>query len=178
MLCYQDELPLRWIAGEVSLGDRERRNSNSYVLEVVAAVEEHPLERGTDEQQDLFQELARLDAKLQLLMEMVARLLQERDDVPGKRVVRIGVERVDIAPGDSSMAAGTEGLLRLYLHPAIPTPLLLPGRLLGEVEEDGGRWLRFEPFPLSEGESEALSRHVFRHHRRSIAASRLHGGSG
>ena len=70
---------------------------------------------------------------------------------------------------------GDSGVLSLYLHPAIPMPLLLPGHMVDSIEDDAGQWLRFEPAALSEAESDALARHVFRHHRRGIAAARQTG---
>ena len=73
------------------------------------------------------------------------------------------------------MAVGDDGVLYLHLHPAIPVPLLLPGRIVDDIRDDEGRWLHFRPGVLSEAETEALARHVFRHHRRSIAAERNTG---
>jgi len=46
----------------------------------------------------------------------------------------------------------------------------------GEVPEE--RWVRFRPEPMPEPLRDALSRHVFRHHRRQVAASRLETSAG
>lgn len=173
MLNYTDHLPLEWTPqGHVAVDDTQRLTTNLYVLEAVAAVEDNASDRLHEEQPELHLELQRLDAKLQLLLDMVARLLSRDGRFPRRHTVRIAVDRIDIAAGMDGMAVGDEGVLYLHLHPAIPVPLLLPGAIVDDTRDDAGQWLHFQPDSLSEAESEALSRHVFRHHRRSIAAAR------
>ena len=173
MLNYTDYLPLEWRPCTAPVeGGKQRMTTNLYVLEAVAAVEEHPLERLHEEQPELHQALHRLDAKLQLLMDMVARLLRREDHLPRHFPVRMAVEMIEVAAGIDGMTVGAEGVLHLHLHPAIPAALMLPGRIIGEAHDGDGHWLQFQPASLSEPEIEALSRHVFRHHRRSIAAAR------
>ena len=177
MLDYLDELPLAWSADAPDADAHQRSISNVYALEAVAAVEEHGAEGFHEEQSELQQELRRLDAKVQLLLDMVARLLQDAGRFPERHPVRVTVDYVDIAADAFSAAIGDTGLLALQLHPAIPAPLQLRGQLAETVEDAGGRWLRFRPDPpLAGAEHEALARHIFRHHRRSIAASRRGDG--
>lgn len=179
MVSYRDYLPLEWFAGDLSqIDDRERLTTNLYVLEAVAAVEDKAPDHLHEEQPELHLELQRLDAKLQLLMDMVARLLRRDERFPGRCALRLAVELIEIGCGKSDapplpdMVVASDGVLHLHLHPAIPAPLLLPGRIIDETRDDEGRWLRFRPLALSTPESEALSRHVFRHHRRDVAAAR------
>lgn len=173
MLNYADRLPLEWITGATpEVDEKQRATTNLYVLEAVSAIEEHSLDRVSEEQPELHQELHRLDAKLHLLLDMVARLLRSHDRLPQPHAVRVAVELIEIEAGTANMADGAEGVLHLHLHPAIPAALLLPGRITGTVRGEEGDWLQFQPGELSAPELEALSRHVFRHHRRSIAAAR------
>ena len=177
MLNYIVDLPLEWAPqGQAPADDSQRVATNGYILEAVTAVEEiasdHPQ---PEEQRELYQELRRMDAKLHLLLDMVSRLLATEDRFPRRHTVRIAVDCIDIAQDGFGPGVGDTGVLSLYLHPAIPMPLLLPGHMVDAIEDDAGRWLRFEPAALSEAESDALARYVFRHHRRGIAAARQTG---
>ncbi|MEQ9394063.1 PilZ domain-containing protein [Haliea sp.] len=173
MLNYPDRLPLEWVPGATpEVDEKQRITTNLYLLEAVSAIEEHSLDRISEEQPELHQELHRLDAKLHLLLDMVARLLRSHDRLPRSRAVRVAVELIEIEAGGADMVVGAEGVLHLHLHPAIPAALLLPGRITGTARDEDGEWLQFQPGELSDPELEALSRHVFRHHRRNIAAAR------
>ncbi|PLW83979.1 hypothetical protein CWI75_01095 [Kineobactrum sediminis] len=172
MLNYSDRLPLDWSPGlTANAGDTQRAATNLYVLEAVAAIEEQSRDRLVEDQAELHQELHRLDAKVQLLLDMVARLLRSHDRLPREHLVRVAVDAIDVCT-QAEIAVGDEGTLSLHLHPAIPAALILEGRFTAESEDVDGRWLRFELVPLAGLEAEAMSRHVFRHHRRSIAAAR------
>lgn len=176
MVNYQDHLPLEWVPGAAAaVDDRQRRTTNLYVLEAVAAVEDRAPDHLHEEQPELHSELQRIDAKLQLLMDMVARLLRRDEQFPERYAVRIAVELIEVMSGLPGMTPGSEGVLYLHLHPAIPAPLLLPGRITDKAEDGEELWMHFTPMPLSESENEAFARHVFRHHRRGIAASRQGG---
>ena len=179
MISYTDHLPLEWASGEAlgPLADKQQIATNLYVLAAVAAVEDNAPGRLQEEQPELQQELQRLDAKLQLLMDMVARLLRREESFPQRHPVRLAVDLIEVAGDLPGMSMGAEGTLSLYLHPAIPAPLQLFGRVMDEARDDEGHWLHFRAGLLSDPEKEALSRHVFRHHRRGIAAARQSGPS-
>lgn len=176
MLNYSDYLPLEWTPGDRAVADdKQRVATNLYVLEAVAAVEDNVPGRLHEEQPELQLELQRLDAKLQLLMDMVARLLRRDESFPQRHAVRIAVDLIEVAGDLPGMSIGAEGLLSLHLHPAIPAALQLSGRVVDDTRDDEGHWLHFQAGSLSDPEKEALSRHVFRHHRRGIAAARQAG---
>lgn len=173
MLNYTDYLPAEWTpAHSAGVDGKQRTATNLYVLDAVAAVEDNVPGRLHEEQPELHLELQRMDAKLQLLMDMVARLLRRAERFPQRHALRLSVERVEVSADVPDISLGAEGILSLHLHPAIPAPLQLFGRVVHEAHDDDGHWLHFQPGPLSDAEKEALSRHVFRHHRRSIAAAR------
>lgn len=113
--------------------------------------------------------LHRIEARLDLLTALVARLAQQGADP--WRTVRwsaLGARIVDAG----EVAAGTRGVFRIQPCDWVPEPLQLPATVLA-VGADGA-WLRFEP--LSPGLVQALERHLFRVHRREIAGRR--GGRG
>lgn len=174
MVSYEDRLPLKWepTAPGESCKEAERDHANLYVLESAAAVEEKPSERLSEDYPEIQQELRRLDAKLHVLMGMVARLLQEEAVSESARPVRISLKAVEFRADVDEVAVADSGAIRLQIHTAVPAPLVMNGRITDEFERDDGRWVRFEPGGLSHSLRNALSRHVFRHHRRQVAASR------
>lgn len=174
MVSYEDSLPLEWLPsqGPTDPSSPETERDNLFVLEAAAAVEESPGERLSEEHYELHQELRRLDAKIQVLMNMTARLLRRDEPAIPARPVRVALKAIEFRAEPGEADDGQTGTLRLQIHPAVPTPLSLQGRLVDAFESDDGRWVRFEADRLSESLRDALSRHVFRHHRRQVAASR------
>lgn len=174
MVHYEDRLPLIWVAKlpDEESGRHHLETTNLYVLDGVAAVEEMSAERFKEEQPELHQELSRLDAKLHLVLDMVARLLHREQQLPEARPVRVSAHCLEFPAEDDETEPDQRGTLRLHLHPAIPAPLALPGTIVEVRERDDQRWVRFEPDKLSQTLKDALSRHVFRHHRRMVAAAR------
>jgi len=174
MVSYEDNLPLKWApaSGSEPAADCGRNRANLLVLESVAAIEEKPSEHAFEDCPEIQQELRRLDVKLHVLMEMVARLLREEESLGPSRPVRIALKTLEFRAADGEAAAGQSGTVSLQLHSGVPTPLVMNGQVVEELERDGERWVRFEPDRLSEPLRDALSRHVFRHHRRQVAASR------
>lgn len=174
MVSYEDRLPLKWEPGDASEArdDSERDRANVHVLESAAAVEEKPSERLSEEYPEIHQELRRLDAKLHVLMSMVARLLRDEADDAACRPVRIALKSLEFRAETGEAPVGEAGTLRLQIHPAVPAQLVMSGRITGETRHEDGRWVSFEPGHLSRSLRNALSRHVFRHHRRQVAAGR------
>lgn len=174
MVSYEDNLPLKW---ESAVGDEPaahsgRNRANLLVLESVAAVEEKPSEHVSEDCPEIQQELRRLDVKLHVLMEMVARLLREEESLGPSRPVRIALKSLEFCAAADEAAPGQAGTVSIQLHSGVPTPLVMSGRVVEQLEREGERWVRFEPDELPEQLRDALSRHVFRHHRRQVAARR------
>jgi hypothetical protein len=170
MVVYEDTLPLSWLPGRASAAESEA--ANLIVLESVAAVEEGPAERLSEEHPEIQHELRRLDARLQLLIDMVARLLHDEEALESACRVRIGLKRIEFPATAGELPVGEEGVLTLQIHPAVPARLALHGHICADCEQDQQRWVSFEPDQMSESLRDALSRHVFRHHRRQVAATK------
>ncbi len=175
MIEYEDRLEVSWEADEtVDEREADRLDArNLAVLASVAAVEEGTSHRLREEQPELYNELERLNARIDLLIDMMARLLSERREPGEARRVRMAVSRIGFiaAPGEGN--PGERGRLRLVLHASAPEPLTLAGRITGQAHDnEQQRWLRFEPFELSGHLRDALSQLVFRHHRRMVAEQR------
>lgn len=109
--------------------------------------------------------LHRIEARLDLLTALVARLAQAgADPWQDVRWSALGAR----LPDANGAAPGTRGVFRIQPCDWLPEPLQLPATVL--AVDGGGAWLRFEP--LTPGLVHALERHLFRVHRREIAGRR------
>ncbi|WP_053096295.1 PilZ domain-containing protein [Frateuria defendens] len=144
------------------------RNAN--VLGAIGALDERRTETPEDDS-PLMQEVLRLGSRLNVLMEIVNRLLVPPSSLPPRGMVRLNalgavVPAGLVAAGDG---ASTPCLLRLHFDACPALPLELPARV-GHRLDDGRAFLLFEELGESVGAS--LDRLVFRHHRRKVAGSR------
>ncbi|WP_017461981.1 PilZ domain-containing protein [Dyella ginsengisoli] len=138
---------------------------NVAAMASIAALEERRPEPEDDG--PVMQELARLDAKLNALVELVGRALQPVGSLPPRRAVRFNSLGI-VVPSDL-LPAGHDLCVRL--HPDVCPSLLL--ELPASLErsfDDGRAFLAF--LPLGEAHADALERLVFRTHRRKIAETR------
>ncbi len=115
-------------------------------------------------------ELARIEAKVDLLLNLFGAMLRERQAALPSSVVRwsrIGARFIaNAAPTAAS------GHLRIMPDARLPQILELPGRVIATRTESRGVsvWVRFDALdPVLEA---ALERHVFSRHRRQIALAR------
>ncbi|MCL6711195.1 PilZ domain-containing protein [Pseudoxanthomonas sp. z9] len=117
----------------------------------------------------------RLEAKVDLLMNLVGKLARQRDDalpLRGLRWSHLGL-RLDAA---EPFAIGQGEAATALIEPAswLSDYIELPARVLATSTTADGQhhlWLRFAP--LGAGLADALERHLFRLHRRQIAEARL-----
>lgn len=164
-LRHHSQLPLRWTGGTVATGEtRNIAEANLKVLQAVAQLDERAPVGDDADPQEL--ELARLHAKVDLLIGAVGALVRQRFALPEPVAVQFSADKIawqaDAAPGEG------RGSVALYLHPTLLQPLLLRVRLAGAG--DGWVWGSLEG--LSEAEHSALERFIFLQHRRLIAERR------
>lgn len=176
---YIDQRPLRWCAGE----DGIHRDAILRVLQAVQTLETHEPPRDTAEAPSA--ELLALQNRLDLLIGMVSQLCASQlgSQPPPSRPFVCHSDGI-LWPADE-LSPGP-GRLELYLHDVLPEPLKLSGQLQildGEVEADMSDLcavLRSAHPQVDRVASmtwdcddtevrDALTRHVFRHHRRSLA---------
>ena len=115
--------------------------------------------------------LNRLEAKVDLLTALVARLARSQEPTDPIRALRWSALGVCVS-SDTSAAPGTTGIFRIQPSDWLPEALELPATVLASVTDGDGPqlWLRFGP--LTPPLESALERHLFRVHRRAIAESR------
>lgn len=165
-VAYEDTLPL-------ALGPRDGtppallEERNLHVLATLATLEERRVEAGEDATPVLL-ELARLDSKLNVLMEIVGRLLMPDAALPPRAPVRLNASGVGI-PASLLDPARQAGLLKLHFDACRALPLVLPVRF-ERLYDEGCAFLAFDG--VGQGVGEGLERVVFRQHRRKVAEAR------
>lgn len=172
-LAYEDVIPLMW----QSLGARvdavlaaSFEDANLGLLHACSAMDEpQSLSREKqDESPLLAAELARLDFKLTLLLDLVAQLASRDLQRPAPTRVRFNALGATFLAA-SPLEVGAEGVLHLYLRPTLPRPLSFPSRVSGR-DPEGRTRVRFHA--LSDPVADLIEKLAFRRHRRHVAESR------
>jgi hypothetical protein len=144
------------------------------LLRSVALVEDARSDDGHDDRSDATLQVQRLEAKLDLVMVLLGRLVrQSAQDLP-LRPLRWSRRGIRIEQGmRTGASAGSQGVIRLQPCDWLPDHIDLPVVIVAEAANGAGAhylWLRFEG--LSDALEMALERHLFRLHRRQIAEAR------
>jgi len=159
-----DSEPLAWPVPEaLALRLAER---NTAALASVAALEERRSETADDDN-PVVQELLRLDAKLNALIDMVNRIALPAGTLPPRHTLRFNA--IGAVVPAALVVAGDALLLRLRFDACPGVPLELPARVVHHFD-DGRAFVAFHA--LGDGVAASLERLVFRHHRRKVAGAR------
>ncbi len=162
--CYEDRCALRLQDGDAMVSDQ----ANIGVLTAVSALEMHFTPTG-EESDTRGPELQQLDNKLNVLIQMFAGFWRAQCALPAPVAVTVSLDGLRFDADALPEPAGPTRSVALYLNDVLPQPLVLPVEQLSPAV-DGRRELRFAA--LSEELTEALSRHIFRRHRRALAQNR------
>ena len=161
---HMDVEPLVWPLSKVQQSSLAERNANT--LAVIAALEERRAELGEDDS-PLMQEMLRMDAKLNALIDIVNQLLVPVSSLPSRQLLRFNaIGAIVPAP---LVPAGEAFLLRLRFDVCRSLPLELVTRPENPLD-DSRMFVVFAP--LSDALGDAIERLVFRHHRRKVAEAR------
>lgn len=168
-LSCDQSLPAEFIAGNGGI----RAGVAESLLRSIALVEDGRSD-DHDERNESSQQLARLEAKLDLSLQLIGRLVRQQSDSLPLRPVRWSRRgiRLQVGPRNGS-AAGTHGVVRLQPSDWLPESVDLPVEVMAEAADGAGAhylWLRFSA--LGDSLEMALERHLFRVHRRQVADSR------
>jgi hypothetical protein len=165
-LAYQDVLPVQWMAmweppDRFDLLGLEE--TNLLLLQACVAVEEHPARDRNEDLGPLAGEIARLDFKLNLVMQLLAKLVS-KDRMPPATPILFNSLGASWTCIGQTPPVGGHGLLRMQLRSSLPQPLELPAQVMS-VEGSVAK----VNFPgLSEGVAELIQRLAFLRHRRHI----------
>lgn len=156
--------PLARLPDDAALAQQAERNLST--LASIAAIEERPVD-SADDDNPVMQELARLDAKLNALVDILNRQLAPAGALPARQRLQFNASGALLPPGLAP--AGDAAVLRMHFDACPSLPLELPGRLARRFD-DGSAFLAFAlAGDLLAG---ALERQVFRLHRRRVAETR------
>jgi len=162
-------LPVQFLAG-----DRPLMQQQAEAMLHGLAVAEDSRAEDPDDHGEVPQSMQRLEAKLDLVLSLLGKLASQQASPLPVRPLRwshLGL-RVDAAAASGSRE-GDLGVIRLQPVAWLGDHIELPARVLAiQDTPDGGQhlWLRFGK--LTAGLDDALTRHLFRMHRRQVAEAR------
>ena len=173
-LSLHDLVPARWEPASLDdpLALERQHQETARALQALALFEEQPRELTTDPNAGN-PELARLEAKVEVLLSLLSRMISDAQGLPAAHSVILRAANLEWSgPECRRSRPGDTGIVVLYPNPVWPLPLRLPARIVGQSERAGSQWqlLRFEKLasPVQVG----LEKLVFRRHRRQIALAR------
>lgn len=171
---YTTTLPLSWReAGSLAPGKIEHwQHANISLLHALAMVEAMP----GDWEKELglaAKAYERLEAKVDVMLDMLGRLLAERIETPPEHLLILranGLEWLDTNPPEP----GREIIIYLYLSPKLPQPLTLTAIVQSCVAEGDTSRVQTTFSHLNTELTDWLERTVFRYHRRAIHQMQAH----
>ncbi len=174
-LACHDVLPVQWRPLTRPLDRFELigiDESNTLLLQACIAVEEHPARDKNEDLGPLAGELARLDFKLNLVLQLLAKLVTAEHIAPPTSIQfnALGASWTALGP---TPAVGEDGLLRIQLRSSLPQPLELPA----QVSEVSGATVHVKFPELPEANVELIQKLAFLRHRRHIADARKARGA-
>lgn len=171
-LACPDVLPVQWQALQQppeAFALQGMEEANTLLLQACVAVEEHPARDKHEDLGPLAGELARLDFKLNLILQLLDRLVP-RDPMPAPTPVRFNALGAswELAGATPPALPGLSGLLRIQLRSSLPQPLEWPAEVTQVTQSQvQARFIRL-PAPVGE----LLQKLAFLRHRRQVAGVR------
>ncbi|WP_305806510.1 PilZ domain-containing protein [Stenotrophomonas sp. YIM B06876] len=163
-------LPAEFAVGSAAI----RPGAAEMLLRSVALVEDSRSGDDGEERGDASLQLQRLEARLDLTLVLLGRLLRQSVDTLPLRPLRWSRRGLRLELGSRSGAPpGSHGVVRLQPSDWLPDTIELPVTVIAEAASGNGGyylWLRLQA--AGDALEMALERHLFRLHRRQIAGSR------
>lgn len=172
-LVYHADVPLVWrrLAGEPGASPESLNLSNEQTLRLLAAVEEFYPDGAEEHSQN--HEYARLELKLNLLLELVSELLAAQRSLPPSRPLRINAHGVEWNHvGNDVPQVADRLLVEVFMSVEVPRPLRLVVHVQQVQAAADEAIVTASIEPMSEAVVDLLEKFIFRRHRRSIAHSR------
>jgi hypothetical protein len=173
-LAYHDSMPLgfRPLAALPEEAELLRINSeNLQILALDAALEErHPVDP-KDDDAVMRHELERLESKLNIIMQLLSRLLARENAAPVERKFRLAGDGI-AWDHDVPLKLESIGVVSLHINRSLPYPLELVGRVVGCQQTGAIYRVAFAFEGVAANVIELLEKMIFRHHRRAVADAR------
>jgi hypothetical protein len=171
-LAYQDVLPVAWKALPDQIDPDLAASyaaSNVRVLQASTALQEQGVTEKADDNSPHSQDLLRLELKINLLLDVVGRILASNQPRPPAVAIRFNALGATFQGTPPLPRPGAQGCVEIYLRECVAEPLRLIGRV-ANVSPGGEIKVRF--LPPGEATSDLLEKLAFRRHRRQVAGSR------
>ena len=169
-LACSDVLPVEWQTLTQPLNSYNlvsMEEANILLLQACVAVEENPVRDKNEDLGPLAGELARLDFKLNLVLQLLSKLVSQ-DRISTPTSIQFNALGASWTALGAAPAVGERGVLRVQLRSSLPQPLELPA----EVSAVTGATVRVKFPELAEGTVELIQKLAFLRHRRHIADAR------
>lgn len=170
-LIYMDDVPVQWEKLDQPPSEAKLailNEENERLLRYVGSLDEYLHENKDGE--PLAHDVARLEFKVNMLMEMVSQVLAQRLELPAPSRIEMKASGIACLMPEAPKE-GQYFQLSVYLNRQYLKPLVVCGRVVGtEAAGGGGGWpvvCMFEG--LSEIVRDHLERLIFRQHRRMVA---------
>lgn len=171
-LAYEDLLPTAWRPVNAPISDATRRSfteRNIKLLQACAALEEHGQPEKIDERAPYHADIVRLDMKVNLLLDLVGKILVASHPRPDVMQVRFNALGAIWKHKGAPPVEGALGVVEFYLRECVVEPLRLWGRVEA-VSSDGRVKVKFDN--PGEAVADLIEKLAFRRHRRQVAGTR------
>ena len=174
-LAYEDCLPLSWrLSGtEPSPAYFSGLNDkNEEIIKSILILEKHHYESADEDTDRNAIDLARIDFKVNLLLDLMVQVYSKELDIPPETDVSLRSSQLQWC-SDQVHQQGEYLFVDLYLSRRYPRPLTLYGRVYGvEVQEQNGYRINLDLDQVSPSVQDLLERFIFLKHRRMVASVR------
>ena len=166
-ITYLADLPLRWqyeaMPSESALA--LARHANMTLLHALSTLES-TAEKDHDADPAVAKAVDRLEAKLDIALSLLTRLVAQQLELPASSPVTLGVHQIEWRGVSDLPAVDALIKLNLYLSPRLPEPLQLYSR----VASSQAGLCTAEYLDKDEELEEWITRTLFRYHRRALQA--------
>ena len=159
-LTYSARAPLAWVFTEDASPERFDTENEQCLRTILNLSEHHTI--------DVTEELAAIERKVDITLEMVAMLLKESIDMPVAKAFTLGAHEITWQPLAPLPELGVNLDIAVYLHDLYPKPLMLTGQVKS-INEDR---CTVALMPKSTEVQQLLEKFIFLHHRRAIAQAK------
>lgn len=167
----EENLPLTWRPlADSALAADERNHINLEQLRVISSLDDYYAPAlDLEEASGISQEFQRLDAKLNVVMQMLGRLLVRDVALPSATQVVLQLDRLHWQLQDGTQPrVGEKVEIEVYLKRNFPFALMFAGEVVVSAEGWASAVIAADHNELSE----LMGKYVFRAHRRQIAQHR------
>jgi hypothetical protein len=168
-----EELPISWELrkGESPAAMQRVAEVNERLLRLIIALGEQKREPA-EEEGEFNVELVRIESKLDLVLDMLAQLVNERKSLPPLSSLHLSAGGVKWRTIDRTPAVDDPVWLHIHLDARAPHALRFPARILAVNGADEGSWVTAAFQPQGEAVEDLLEKLIFRHHRRQVAQTK------